>query len=61
MLGNDESRKLPVKYWTRTCLKCGRVVRILRSRWTCNKCFLQNMEARAGLYGSYGPDLKGVC
>jgi hypothetical protein len=53
VLGNDASRKPPVEYWTRPCLKCGRAVRIPRSRRTCQKCFLRNMEARAGVYGSY--------
>jgi hypothetical protein len=53
VLGNDASRKPPVEYRTRPCLKCGRVVRIPRSRRTCQKCFRRNMEARAGVYGSY--------
>ncbi len=61
MLSNDVSRKPSVEYWIRTCLKCGKVVRIPRSRRLCEKCFLQNMETSAGVYGSYGPDLKGIC
>jgi hypothetical protein len=57
---SDGSRQPSGEYWTRTCLKCGKVVRIPRSRRTCHKCFLQNMEASAGVYGSYGPNLKGI-
>ncbi len=59
MRSSAGSPKPPVKYWTRTCLKCGRVVRIPRSRRTCQKCFLQNMEASAGVYGELWPGSEG--
>ena len=49
----------PAETWTRACLRCGSTVTIPRTRWTCDRCFKENMSTRPGVYGAYGTMRRG--